>query len=221
MSQGPLVALIHATPLVIEPARAAFARVWPEATLWNLLDDRLMLEADQAGGITPPLQERMNTLIGQAVAGGAEGVLLTCSMYGPVLAGYTGSDLPRQGSDEAMYAEAARLRPGRVAVLGTTPSTVGDSATRLRGLLPQAEVQAVVVEGGLEAARAGDVEALRERLSATAKAAAADVDLILIAQYSLTPGFDQEWVAALGVPVLSPADLAAQRLRDQVAGERS
>jgi aspartate/glutamate racemase len=153
-----LVALIHATPLAIPPTRAAFEAEWPQATLWNLLDDRLMEDADAAGGLTDALHRRMATLIRHAVDGGARGVLLSCSMYGPVL---TAEDLqrgvPMLGSDEAMYEEAARRTPRRVAVLGTTNSTATDSARRLRLALaaagqPEVDVVPVVVEGGLAAA---------------------------------------------------------------------
>src|SRR4051794_34838959 len=38
---GPRVALIHATPLAVEPIQAAFVRHWPAAVRMNLLDDSL------------------------------------------------------------------------------------------------------------------------------------------------------------------------------------
>ena len=41
-------------------------------------------DADAAGGLTPALRDRMSTLIRYAVDGGADAVLLSCSMYGPV-----------------------------------------------------------------------------------------------------------------------------------------
>lgn len=80
----PTVALIHATTAAIAPAAAAFADRFPEARLWNLLDDLLMTEADAAGGLTAPLRRRMRCLIAHAEDGGAAAILLTCSLYGPV-----------------------------------------------------------------------------------------------------------------------------------------
>lgn len=217
----PLVALIHATPLGIAPTRAAFADAFPEAVLWNLLDDRLMVEADAAGGLTEPLRRRMATLVGHAVAGGAGGVLLTCSMYGPVLATEAERHgVPMLGSDEAMYREAVERAPGRVAVLGTTTATAADSARRLREALGDtgraADVVPFVVRGGLAAATRGDTAALRDALRNAAAEAAAGADLILVAQYSLTPGYDAAWAAELGTPVLSPSHLAARALRHAV-----
>lgn len=37
----PRIALIHTTPLALEPVRAAFERHWPAARRMNLLDDSL------------------------------------------------------------------------------------------------------------------------------------------------------------------------------------
>lgn len=120
---GPTLALVHATPAAMAPAVAAFGERFPEAGLWHLLDDRLVTDAERAGGLVPPLRRRMLSLIGHAVAGGADGVLLTCSMYGPVarLAAQLW-DRPVAGSDEAMYERVAADRPARVAVLGSLRS---------------------------------------------------------------------------------------------------
>ena len=80
----PIVALIHASPASVAPAQAAFAAEFPTAQLWNLVDDRLVVDADRAGGLTPALHDRMSTLIRYAVEGGAHAVQLSCSRYGPV-----------------------------------------------------------------------------------------------------------------------------------------
>jgi hypothetical protein len=56
-------------------------------------------------------------------------------------------------------------------------------------------------------------------MAAAAAKAGADVDLIVIAQYSLAPSLDA--VAAVSpVPVLSPPHLAASTLRERL-GRRS
>jgi hypothetical protein len=228
---GPTVALVHATPAAMAPAVAAFGERFPEAVLWHLLDDRLVSDAERAGGLVPPLRRRMLSLIGHAVAGGADGVLLTCSMYGPVasLAAQLW-DRPVAGSDEAMYERVAAERPARVAVLGSLETAVTDSADRLREVLadggpPEAgvrgagrgtEVVGVLCPGAAAAASAGDGAALLFSLRAAAEPLAGEVDVFLLGQYSLTPVLD-ELQAALEVPVWSPphvaADVLARRLR--------
>jgi len=228
MARGasPTVAMVHATPAAIAPAVAAFGERFPEADLWHLLDDRLVSDAEEAGGLLPPLRRRMLSLIGHAVSGGADGVLLTCSMYGPV-AGLAGQlwDRPVTGSDEAMYERVAAERPARVAVLGSLETAVADSTRRLRQLLaergvdgeaaapgPGTEVLGVLCPGAAAAASGGDRAALLASLRSAAEPLAATVDVFLLGQYSLT-GVHTELERALGAPVWSPPHAAAELLR--------
>jgi Asp/Glu/hydantoin racemase len=221
---GPTVAMVHATPAAIAPAVAAFAERFPEAGLWHLLDDRLVTDAEAAGGLVAPLRRRMLTLIGHAVAGGADGVLLTCSMYGPVarLAGQLW-ERPVAGSDEAMYERVVAERPDRVAVLGSLETAVADSSARLRQALAErdggTEVVGVLCPGAAAAARDGDTGALLAALRSAAAPLAAEVDLVLLGQYSLTP-VHAELEAALAVPVWSPPHVAADLLRRRLAPAR-
>ena len=45
------IALIHATPIAIEPIRAAFTQLWPEARVTHLLEDSLAPDLVAAGRI--------------------------------------------------------------------------------------------------------------------------------------------------------------------------
>lgn len=196
---APTIALIHGTPAAIVPARDAFTERFPEARLRNVLDDRLIADADAAGGLTPALKDRMATLIGYAVASGADAVLLTCSMYGPATeAG--GWPVPVAASDQAMFARLRQDRPARVAVLGPLAAGVADTVARLREFLP-GTVVGITVDGG------------PDRLVAAAERAAPTVDAIVLGQYSVSPAAAAVG-AAVPVPVYSPPHLAAQALRE-------
>jgi Asp/Glu/hydantoin racemase len=223
--QAPTVAMVHATPAAIAPAVAAFGERFPRAGLWHLLDDRLVTDAEAAGGLVAPLRRRMLTLIGHAVAGGADGVLLTCSMYGPVarLAGQLW-ERPVAGSDEAMYERVVAERPARVAVLGSLETAVADSSARLRQALAEGdgdstEVVGVLCPGAAAAARDGDNAALLASLRSGAAPLAGEVDVVLLGQYSLTP-VHGELEATLGVPVWSPPHVAADLLRRRLGAAR-
>lgn len=213
-----LVALIHATPASMPPAHGAFAERFPAARLWNLLDDRLLPDADAAGGLTPPLRGRMRTLIRHAVEGGADAVLLTCSMYGPVAAeeaaGYPVPVLPSDHAlFEAVQAEVAR-GARRVAVLGPIRASVDDTAARLRERLADATVVGAVVEGALGA----DPARLERLVADHARRVAPDADVIVLGQFSIAPALAAAQ-AAVPVPVFSPPHLAADLLRRQTAGK--
>jgi hypothetical protein len=221
-SDRPTVALIHASPASVAPAQAAFADEFPDARLWNLLDDRLVVDADRAGGLTAALHDRMSTLIRYAVDGGARAVQLSCSMYGPAaVAASAQHPVPVLASDQAMFEQVAASGAGRVGVLGSLSSAAADSAGRLRAALAESSPHTVVtwrgVEGASAAANAHDMELLTKLMEAAAQELAAEVDLIVLAQYSLAPTLAAV-AAASPVPVLSPPHLAASSLRDRLVG---
>jgi aspartate/glutamate racemase len=216
----PTVALIHASTASLNPAKSAFASQFPDAELWNLLDDRLVADADRAGGLTPALHDRMTTLIRYALDGGAAAVQLSCTMYGPVAVDAARrTDVPVLASDQAMFEHVREAGVGRVGVLGSLESAAADSAGRLRDELAKSSGDTSVVgrvaEGAAKAASAGDLRLLADLMVAAAEQLALEVDLIVIAQYSLAPTLDAI-AARVSIPVLSPPHLAASTLRDQL-----
>ncbi|GAA2856672.1 hypothetical protein GCM10010517_14960 [Streptosporangium fragile] len=214
------VAVVNATPASIRPASDGLAEGFPEASPWHLLDDRLVTEADAVGGMTPALTRRMLALIDYAVRGGADAVLLSCSMYGPAaeLARRL-HDVPVTGSDEAMFAEVARHRPGGVLVLGSLDSAAADSARRLKKVAHGVEVRAVAAPGAAAAATAQDWPDLTDALARAAQPLLEEVQLVLLGQYSISP-VHAELAARLGLPVLSPPLAAATALREALTSSR-
>jgi hypothetical protein len=218
----PLVAFIGATPAAIPPARAAFAEHFPEATLWNVLDDRLITEAVAAGGLTRALSERMSTLVRYAVDGGADAVLLTCSMYGPVAHEFTGP-VPVDASDDAAFHAAASSGYGRILLLSTLPEALHDAEERFAafaaGMPGAPTVIPVLAERAFAAASAGDTGAVLDALAEAASGAGL-ADAVLLAQYSLAPAAG-ELADRLGLPVIAGPTRAAQRMREALLGQQS
>lgn len=218
MTDRPTVALIHATPASMAPAHAAFAELFPKARLWNLLDDLLISEAEAAGGLTPQLRHRMRTLIRHAVDGGADAILLSCSMYGPV-ASAVAAEYPQPvlPSDHALFDEVGRSRARRVTVLGPIATGVADTVARMRERLGAVHpdpptVRGIVVDGAREASVAGDFGTLGELMARSAQEVAPTTDLIVLGQFSLAPALASAQ-AAVPIPVLSPPHLAARVLQ--------
>jgi hypothetical protein len=211
MSTAPVVAVIHATTASLGPVEAAFGETCPEVSLWHLLDDRLVKDADAAGGLTDDLRRRMSALIAYAREAGADAVQLACSMYGPVATAQDGP-VPVLASDQAMFDEVVRLAPERVGVLASLASAAEDTVARLTSWLrdagSEASVEALLVQPG------GGAE-LAERVQRGAGELATRVDVIVLAQYSLAPS-RAEVAAAVDVPVLSPPHLAAARIVELV-----
>ncbi|RSM68246.1 hypothetical protein DMB66_13785 [Actinoplanes sp. ATCC 53533] len=222
-SSHPTVALIHATPASMSPAHAAFAVAFPQARLWNLLDDLLISQAEQAGGVTSALHRRMRTLIQHAVDGGADAVLLTCSMYGPVARELSSAmPVPVLASDQALFDEVGRLSPRRVTVLGPVRTGVDDTVERLREHLADGHsdtlVAGSVIDGAREATTSGDPRALDQAVRDAARSVPEEAELIVLGQFSISPA-QPAAQAAVNVPVLSAPQLAAQTLRRHFALE--
>ncbi|MBV6759173.1 aspartate/glutamate racemase family protein [Rhodococcus opacus] len=219
MTDRPVIAIVHSTTASIAPATEAFAREFPQARLWNLLDDRLGADADELGAVALHLRRRMLGLVRHGIDGGADAVLIACSMYGGAVA--VAEQLwttPVFASDLDMMDELARMRPARVAVLASLESAATDSSDRLRTHLEaqgaNSDVIPVFCEG---AAAAGNHDLLVKALAAGIEGETFDV--LAVAQYSLSPAAG-DLAEVTGLRVVNPPLLAARAVRERL-GSRS
>ena len=102
------LALIHALRHSPPPIEEAFARLWPGQTLMNLLDDSLSADLAREGKLTPRMTERFLTLARYAAGTGADGILFTCSAFGPCIEACARdlAPMPVLKPNEAMIEEA-------------------------------------------------------------------------------------------------------------------
>jgi Asp/Glu/hydantoin racemase len=204
------IALIHALRHSIQPIEAAFARIWPEARLANLLDDTLSADLARDGAITPAMTRRFLTLARYAADQGARGILFTCSAFGPCIEACARelAPMPVLKPNEAMIDEAVALGD-RIGLLATFPGTLASMPAEFPAgtrLVP------CLAEGALAALDRGDVAA-HDRLAAAAAAGSlTDCDVIALAQFSLARAAGAV-EAATGRPVLTTPASAVQRLK--------
>jgi Asp/Glu/hydantoin racemase len=219
--QRPLIALINATPAAISPATDAFAQHFPEAQLWNLLDDRLQEDAGPSG-VTTALADRMRRLINHAVMEGAQGVLLTCSLYASVAQDFAAeSQIPVLAPDEVMFREVLTARPDRVLVLANANGPLQDTIARLKQQAQDegisTEILGAVAEGAAHAAREGNLGELIQTLRAAVETSSTAPSVILLGQYSLSPA-SQALQDLTGIPVYSGPASAAASLHTSILG---
>ncbi|MDX3100914.1 hypothetical protein [Nonomuraea angiospora] len=217
MTVAPRIALISATPVAMTPAEEAIIAELPEAETWHLLDDRLLADAERAGGVDEKLRDRMEALIGIAVAGGAHAVLLTCSQYGAVAHERrfaSDSPVPIFGSDDGAFAEVTELAPRNLLVVASLGSAATDTKRRLGRALTEAGVECTVETRVTATSGHGDGVA---RLSPLPDDASDTYDAVLLAQYSLAP-VARALRAELDIPVISPPTAAATALRKRLTG---
>jgi Asp/Glu/hydantoin racemase len=203
------VALIHALRHSPAPIEAAFRAIWPEATLMNLLDDSLSADLARDGRLTPAMTERFLTLGRYAAATGAEGILFSCSAFGPCIEAVAAAlaPLPVLKPNEAAIDEAVSMGR-RIGLLATFPGTLASMPAEFP---PGIELVPCLAEGAMAALDAGD-PAAHDRLAVDASRALAGCDVVLLGQFSLARTAAAV-AAATGRPVVTPPASAVRRLR--------
>lgn len=203
------IALIHALRHSPPPVEEAFARLWPEPKLMNLLDDSLSSDLAAAGRITDDITRRFLELSAYAVSTGADAILFTCSAFGPCIevcaAKYP--NIPVLKPNEAMIEEIA-VMARRVGLLATFAPTLDSMPPEFP---PGMTVVPKLAEGALAALDRGDVHE-HDRLAALAAADLRDCDVIALAQFSLARAADAVAIAT-GLKVLTTPDCAVLKLR--------
>ncbi len=203
------IALIHALRHSPPPIEAAFARLWPEARLMNLLDDSLSADLARDGAITAAMTGRFLDLARYAKATGADGILFTCSAFGPCIEAVQRefAPMPVLKPNEAMIEEAEAIG-GRVGLLASFAPTLQSMPPEFPAALT---VMPKLAEGALTALDRGD-GATHDRLAAAAAGDLASCDLIALAQFSLARAAPAV-AAATGKQVLTTPDSAVRKLK--------
>lgn len=204
------VALIHALKHSIVPIEASFARLWPDASLMNLLDDSLSADLARDGRLTEAMTGRFLSIGRYAASTGADAILFTCSAFGPCIEAVARehSTMPVLKPNQAMI-EQAVTRGRRIGLLSTFPPTL----VSMPGEFPSSVEVVPKLAAGALAALDRDDRAEHDRLVVEASRDMRDCDLIALAQYSMAPA--AALVAdATGRPVLTTPDSAVLKLKE-------
>jgi hypothetical protein len=181
------IALIHAVQVAMGPIAAAFAELWPEARLVNILEDSLSPDRASEGELTPAMSRRIDALGDYAVACGAAGVLYTCSAFGPAIEAVARKHaVPVLKPNEAMFAEVldGARSVGMVATFAPSIRSMEDEfAEAAMRAGSDATLRSVLAEGAMAALQRGD-EATHNRLVAEAAATLDGCDVIMLAHFS-------------------------------------
>jgi len=212
MTPMPRIALIHALSHSVAPINEAFARDWPEAVRMNLLDDSLSADLAREGkGLDAAMHERFQRLAQYAVDTGAQGILFTCSAFGPCIEAVARrhAGIPVLKPNEAMIDEALQGE-GRLGLIATFAPTLASMPPEF----PQGmALETALAEGALDALNAGDVQRHDALIAAQAAALRErGCTRIALAQFSMARS-RAACEAASGLPVLTTVDSAVRALR--------
>ena len=217
----PRVALIHATPLAMAPIASAFAQLWPQARCMNLLDDSLSLDRAAAGQLTPQLEQRFVDLALYAKGTGCQGILFTCSAFGPAIeAAGRAVGLPTLKPNEAMFEQALAAAPsGRLGLVATFEASIASMSQELLALAARqqrrVELQTVFVPEAMQDLAEGHGALHDEKIAAGARTLQG-CEVIMLAQFSMAQA-QPAVQRAVACPVLSSPDCAVIALKERMS----
>ena len=221
MDTAPRIALIHALAHSIAPVNAELDRSWSECVRMNLLDDSLSADlARSADGLNARMTARFVALAAYAIGTGAQGILFTCSAFGPCIDAVAARwpEVPVLKPNEAMIDDAVRAATaggggGRIGLVATFAPTLASMPAEFPAGV---EVIPVLADGALAALDAGD-NSTHDRLAADAarRAQAMGCHVIALAQFSLARAASAV-ACAVPLPVLTTPASAVRLLRSRL-----
>lgn len=219
---APRIALIHALEHSPAPVNAAFERDWPQCIRMNLLDDSLSADLARGGkGLDARMHERFEQLAAYAIGCGAQGLLFTCSAFGPCIEAVARRwpQVPVLKPNEAMVAEALRrLQPGqRLGLIASFAPTLESMPAEFGAGV---DLRTRLVEDAMAALNAGDLAAHDAAVCAAALSLQAEgCALIAFAQFSMARAAPaaRQALGEGGPPVLTTVDSAVAALRERLS----
>jgi len=216
----PRIVLLHATPVAVGPVQSAFASLWPEAETVNLLDDALTIDRAREADLSQAMIDRFVALGRYGLLIGADGILVTCSAFGPAIEAFASvAPVPVVKPNEAMF-RAALATGSRIGMLATfAPSVVTmeqEFDEFVSAASAPASLKTVVVGHAIDSLRKGDA-ATHNRLLAERAPELDGFDAVMLAHFS-TSVAAASVREAINSPVLTAPDSAVLYMRSLVEG---
>jgi Asp/Glu/hydantoin racemase len=214
------IVLLHATPVAVGPIQAAFAENWPEPETVNLLDDGLTIDRARETDVSEALIERFVDLGRYAHRIGADGILVTCSAFGPAIDRLAATvPVPVVKPNQAMFENALRLGP-RIGMLATFKPSIPTMEQEFQDFVRQqgepASLRTILVDQAMDSLRRGDA-ATHNRLIAERAPELDGMDAVMLAHFS-TSIAAAEVRKKVGLTVLTAPDSAVRQMRQMIEG---
>jgi Asp/Glu/hydantoin racemase len=219
--KSPRIALIHATPVAIDPIVRTFRQLWPQARIVNLLEDSLAADLAAEGRLTDRMIARFVALARYAHECGADAILFTCSAFGPAIeAAQRAVPVPVLKPNEAMLNEAlaAGSRIGLIATFAPSLPALKDELEQLAGQRRMSiEILTRTLPEALAVLHEGRVDE-HDRMIAAAAEGIGDCDALILGQFSMASAAPLIPKRPGRTVLTSPASAVA-RLRRQLVGQ--
>ncbi|WP_274362974.1 aspartate/glutamate racemase family protein [Paenibacillus thermotolerans] len=217
------LAIIHTTPVTIEPLKQLAEELLPGCRTFNYMDDTILPELAENGGRLDAVKERLCAYAAFAEKQGADCILSACSSVGEIVADLRKTvSVPVIRIDEAM-AERAVAAGERIGAAATLQTTLQPTLQLLNRKAAEAGKSVTVTPAlAADAYRkliSGDKEGHDAELAAVLTELAASSDVVVLAQASMA-----RVVAALPEQIrgrfLTSPRLGMERVKLVMTGER-
>ncbi len=207
------IGFLHTSPIHTHVFESLVAEIAPTARAVSVVDESLLELARAAGPDAVEVRKHVTTRIDELVATGVDAIVCTCSTIGAVaelLGEVHGVEIVRV--DRAMAERAVEIG-GRVVVLAALESTLDPTGRLLSDVAAAAgrtiELRAQLVPGAWDRFEIGDLDGYNSLVMEAIATAAAEADVIVLAQASMAAAAD---AIVTGVPVLSSPRRAVEAL---------
>ncbi|MCA9193690.1 MAG: hypothetical protein KDB03_18085 [Planctomycetales bacterium] len=210
------LALVHTSTSLVPMFNELVQRYLPQVDHFHVADDSLIKNVIRDGALRPETARRVLDLIVSAESGGAQMVLATCSSIGrAVEASQAFVGIPVLRVDLPM-ADRAIAMGKNIGVIATVPTTLGPTQDLIqrRGELAGAEFQLTtrLCAGAFELLMAGDVAAHDQRVLGALQELMEVVDVIVLAQASMSRVASQLPRDVACIPILASPTIAMEYL---------
>ncbi len=214
------ILLVHAYLPSIAPIAEAFAALWPQAQVLNILDESLYADVTPEGVMGEDVPARVVTLLRHAEKSRADGIVFTGSTFGPAVdLAKKELAIPVLKADEAM-AEKIVAEASHPLIVCTARRALPviranvEAKAAERGKAPV--IAELWVAGAKDAIVAGD-NATHDELIAAAIRENAGYDMIAFGQVSMVPA-RRLLPADIAARVVTSAEASVGRMRQLVEG---
>ena len=220
MNVSPRIVLIHAIEMAINPIMRAFEVHWPEVEIVNILDDSLSRDRAKSDVLDCKMMGRFLRLGEYALSIDADGILFTCSAFGPAIEAVAKQhEIPVLKPNEAMFSMA--LKQGEnIGMLVTFENSIKvmsqefDAMAKTRNSAATLNVK--LVKDAISILKQGLIDEHNRLIADTAKELK-DCDALMLAQFSMA----NAWNAVseqLDIPILTAPDAAAKLMKEKILG---
>ncbi|MFP5112888.1 aspartate/glutamate racemase family protein [Bacillaceae bacterium C204] len=193
------LAIIHTTPVTIEPLKELAAKMIGDCEIINLVDDSILPQLSKNGGNIQEIAHRWESYAKVAEQLGADCILNACSSIGELVSSIQPKvSTPIVRIDEAM-AEFAIDSAAKIGVAATLETTLEPTLALLKQKAleknKQVEFEPILVASAYQKLIANDKDGHDLDLSIALRALAKKVDLVVLAQASMArvvSTFDKE-----------------------------